>query len=142
MAPVELTIPGSPVPQPRHRVPRRGKPYIDRGHAIHAYREAVQVFARAAGMKPTSEPVVVDIQCVFVRPTSHLLKGGGLSKSAKAFPPKCDWDNLGKGVCDALTGIAWEDDEQIVDGRCRKRYARPGESEGTKIRISLADEEI
>jgi Holliday junction resolvase RusA-like endonuclease len=30
---------------------------------------------------------------------------------------RCDWDNLAKLTCDALNGIAWEDDSQIVVAR-------------------------
>ena len=34
-----------------------------------------------------------------------------------------DLDNLVKAVCDALNGIAWEDDGQIAILECCKRYA-------------------
>lgn len=36
---------------------------------------------------------------------------------------KPDWDNIGKIVCDALNGIAYHDDAQIVDALVRKFYA-------------------
>lgn len=36
---------------------------------------------------------------------------------------KPDWDNIGKIVCDALNGLAFHDDAQIVDGRVIKLYA-------------------
>ena len=40
------------------------------------------------------------------------------------FPgKKPDWDNIGKIICDALNGIVWKDDAQIVDGRVVKLYA-------------------
>ena len=35
---------------------------------------------------------------------------------------KPDWDNIGKVVCDALNGIAYRDDAQIVDSMVRKFY--------------------
>ncbi len=135
---VELWVPGQPVPQPRHKVAARGRfahAYIPAGHGIHAYRLAVQAAAKAAGIRPLSGPVEVEIECVFARPKSHLGGRGGvvLKKNAPAWPPKSDWDNLAKGVCDALTGIAWDDDDQVVDGRCRKRYALPGEAAGTRV---------
>lgn len=34
-----------------------------------------------------------------------------------------DYDNLAKGVGDALNGVAWHDDAQVVDAFTRKRYA-------------------
>lgn len=37
---------------------------------------------------------------------------------------KPDWDNVGKLVTDALNGIAYADDKQIVDARVRKFYAK------------------
>jgi Holliday junction resolvase RusA-like endonuclease len=82
-------------------------------------------------------PVGLAIECVFGRPPSHVTKGGRLAKGAPAIPPKCDWDNLGKGVCDAITdsGAIWLDDELVVDGRVVKRYAGPGEAPVTKVTI-------
>ena len=35
---------------------------------------------------------------------------------------KPDLDNIAKGVCDALNGIAWNDDKQITDLYVGKRY--------------------
>ena len=35
---------------------------------------------------------------------------------------KPDWDNIGKIISDALNGIAYHDDAQIVDVRVRKYY--------------------
>ena len=36
---------------------------------------------------------------------------------------KPDWDNIGKIVSDALNGIAYRDDSQVVDSRVRKIYS-------------------
>ena len=35
---------------------------------------------------------------------------------------KPDLDNIAKGICDALNGIAWKDDKQITDLYVGKRY--------------------
>jgi Holliday junction resolvase RusA-like endonuclease len=45
---------------------------------------------------------------------------------------KPDWDNLGK-LTDALNGVLWRDDSQIVDGRVVKVYAS---APGTVLSIS------
>jgi hypothetical protein len=37
-----------------------------------------------------------------------------------------DWDNYAKLVADALEGIAFANDAQVVDGRCRKHPAVDG----------------
>lgn len=36
---------------------------------------------------------------------------------------KPDWDNFGKVASDALNGVIWKDDAQIVDGRVSKFYS-------------------
>lgn len=129
----QFVVPGQPVPQPRVRVSTRGgfaRAYVPARHPIHAYRQAVQ--AAAAGRLPSSAYFALDIVAVFERPKSHLTKRG-LKADAPAFPPRVDWDNLGKGVCDALTGLLWEDDDQVVDGHVAKRYAAPGEQPHTRI---------
>lgn len=35
---------------------------------------------------------------------------------------RADWDNLGKAVADALNGIAYNDDRQVVDAHVRVVY--------------------
>jgi len=37
-----------------------------------------------------------------------------------------DWDHYARAVSDALTGLVYVDDSQIVDGRLRKAYPGPG----------------
>jgi Holliday junction resolvase RusA-like endonuclease len=49
---------------------------------------------------------------------------------------KPDFDNLAKISSDALNGIAWQDDSQVVDSRQRKVYR---EYQGVLIRIIPID---
>jgi Holliday junction resolvase RusA-like endonuclease len=37
---------------------------------------------------------------------------------------RCDWDNIGKTISDALNSLAWEDDYQVDDARVIKRIDR------------------
>lgn len=39
------------------------------------------------------------------------------------YPHKSDWDNIGKLPSDALNGVAYIDDCQVVDGRVLKYYS-------------------
>jgi len=133
-----LTIPGQPVPQPRPRISTRGgfvRAYVPSRHPIHVYRQAIELVARGLGTKPDDGAFEVEIEAVFERPASHWTKTG-LSKSAKPWPP-CDWDNVAKGVQDAITdaGTIWRDDAQVVAGRCLKRYGKRGEPPRTIVRI-------
>lgn len=50
---------------------------------------------------------------------------------------KPDWDNVGKIICDALNGVAFHDDAQIVDGRTIKRY-----SEFPRVEVEIWQEGV
>ena len=43
---------------------------------------------------------------------------------------KPDWDNLGKGISDALNGVAWKDDSHVYWSNVRKIY-------GTEPRVDV-----
>lgn len=129
-------VPGEPIPQPRPRFCSVGgiaRAYVPSGHPIHAFREAVRLSAIAAGVKCATGPVVVSALFVFGRPRSHYSAGGGLRRTAPAWPVlRCgDADNLIKGAQDSLRGVAFEDDSQVDIGFVRRRYGRVGFSEIT-----------
>ena len=72
-------------------------------------------------------PVVVEINAYYPIP-SRWSKKQRLKALAGVIQPevKPDWDNVGKIVCDALNGLAWRDDAQIVGAQVWKRYAEKG----------------
>ena len=118
-----FTVNGEPVPQPRARISTRGgfgRAYVPSAHPIHEYRAAIAAAAVAAGVTRSAGHVRMLIHCVFVRPKSHFLKSG-LRATAPKFL-KSDTDNLLKGIMDALTGIAYEDDRQVGDERLIKSW--------------------
>lgn len=54
---------------------------------------------------------------------------------------KPDLDKLTRAVCDALTGVVYEDDGQVCgyfEPYC-KRYCKPGEVPGVTIRVALCE---
>lgn len=81
-------------------------------------------------------PLRVRFDFVAVRPKSHYGSGKNanvLKLSAPAFPAvKPDAGKLARGTEDALTGIVWRDDAQIVTEILTKRY---GNQAGAWIRI-------
>jgi Holliday junction resolvase RusA-like endonuclease len=110
MSPVTFEIAGDPVPQPRPRVSTAGgfaRAYVPKGHPVHAYRQAVALAARAAGLRDEARPVSVVIDAVFGRPKSHLTKKG-VRASAPALP-RPDVDNIGKAVLDSLQDVMGDD---------------------------------
>jgi Holliday junction resolvase RusA-like endonuclease len=139
---ITFEVPGQPVPQPRPRVSTRGgfgRAYTPKGHAIHGFREAIQLVAKATAWAagPTSDPVGVEVDCYFQRPPSHLARNGEPKATAPLIPPKSDVDNLAKGILDAITdsGAFWRDDQQVVELIVRKRYARPGSGGRTIVTV-------
>ena len=107
---ITFSVPGDPVPQPRPRVSTAGgfaRAYVPKDHPIHAYRQAVTVAARAAGVLQATGPVSVIIDAVFARPKSHMNKGGVKPKAPTL--PRPDVDNISKGVLDALKSVMGDD---------------------------------
>ncbi len=104
---ITFTVDGDPVPQPRPRFSARhgfAKAYTPKGHPIHAYRQAVALAAKTAGLEPITEPIKVCVVAVFKRPKSHMMSSGGMvPKATSPRIPFPDVDNIAKGVLDALT---------------------------------------
>ena len=136
-----LTIPGTPVPQPRPRISTRGgigRAYVPKDHPIHAYREAIAAAAKESGVY-FKGAVALSVEAVFARPASHWRKHD-LRPDAPQWP-KADGDNVLKGIADALTdGGAWDDDDQVVEWSIVKRWASRGGEARTVIIVSEADE--
>lgn len=137
---ITFEIPGQPVPQPRARMTRNGHAYTP-DNGIVGYKAAAILAARiaAAGRTTSPAPHAIDIEFVIERPPSHRRKDGTLTPKAPLWPPKRsgDWDNLCKGVCDAITDCraVWLDDDQVVEWGGRKRYAANGEQPRTIVTV-------
>ena len=61
----------------------------------------------------------------FRRPASHLTTKGALTKAAPLHPTGRqigDTDKLLRALCDAMTGVVWFDDSQVIDITAKKRY--------------------
>jgi len=61
---------------------------------------------------------------------------GELSVSLTFYRPnkvRCDLDNLSKAVLDAMNGIVYEDDKQVVDLKLVKLYSK--EYPGCRVRV-------
>jgi Holliday junction resolvase RusA-like endonuclease len=79
---------------------------------------------------PLPGPVAVELAFRFPRPQAHYLPVNSrrsrraLQPSAPIWPAgKPDLDKLARAVLDALTGLVWVDDAQVVDLGLRKRFA-------------------
>ncbi len=119
-------VPGEPIPQPRPKISTRGgfgRAYVPSTHLVHTYRQAIALAAKAARTPESfAGDVAVDVEFVFPRPQSHVTKRGAVRSNVPARP-RADLDNLVKGLQDALNGIAFVDDSQVVKLAASKRYA-------------------
>ena len=82
-------------------------------------------------------PLFVDITAFFSIPKSYTKTQKKAIEDGILTPTKKpDADNIGKVVMDALNGIAYEDDKQVIDLRISKIYS--ASQEGLEIIIGEA----
>jgi Holliday junction resolvase RusA-like endonuclease len=123
---ITFTVPGTPKGQPRPRFARVGafvRTYETKDASSN--KQNIAAWALSAGVKPAAGPVTVTISAYLPRPQRLCRK----KDSPDPLPATCkpDWDNIGKAVCDALNGVAYADDSQVVIGHVRKYYHAVGE---------------
>jgi len=138
-----LFIHGDPKPQPRPRsttVNGHARIYSPRTKwrkTVERDLRNIQAFGTDddAPFYAAGQPVHVELEFLLPRPTSHLKKRGGLTKSAPRHPlgqKSGDLDNAAKLVLDAANGLLWDDDAQVTRLEVEKRYVLPGEG-GVRI---------
>ena len=135
---IEFTIMGDPVGQGRPRFARQGK-------FVHTYdppksreykAKVAQSFQQAYMGKPLTKPVKITIRAVFGVPKSYSKARTKSCLEGLEWPTKKpDADNIEKGVYDALNGLAYEDDKQIVQASVYKVY-------GAEAKVVVSIEEI
>lgn len=83
--------------------------------------------------------MVVHIAFGFPRPKSHYRKDGSLRPGAARFKTsKPDVDKLERALFDALTGVVWHDDAQVVQVKAVKVYGDPPRTEVRVVEIEHA----
>ena len=130
-----FTVAGAAAPQGSKRAFRTkgGRiALVESSAKVKPYRAAVAAAAYAAGAVVVDGPVSVRVLFSFVRPASHF-GTRGLRAAARSFPGKPDTDKLVRATLDALTGIAYRDDAQVVEIWATKQY---GDTAKTVISIS------
>lgn len=129
MSEILITIPGEPCAQGRPRIstaggfPRAYDPAKSRN-----YKAFVKLIAQeeipVQGWRYTELPLAVTITAYMSIPSSKSKKFKQAAALGVERPTKkTDIDNIFKCVTDALSGIAYKDDKQIVAATVNKRYA-------------------
>jgi crossover junction endodeoxyribonuclease RusA len=133
MPTLALFVPGRPAPQGSKRHVGNGI-LVESSKALAPWRTTVAWHAAQAATQLLDGPIAVEVQFVMPRPTS-------LPKR-KPTPPhvkRPDVDKLIRAILDALSGVIWHDDSQVVDLHPTKRYAELNEQPGAHIHVrSLA----
>lgn len=121
--PIHITIPGAPVGKERPRFTRDGRVFTPQ--KTRSWESCAGTYAQIAmvGKRMIQGPVAVDVLAVLAIPKSWSKMKQLRARQGFLLPTgRGDWDNYGKAACDALNGIVYYDDGQIVDGRARKIY--------------------
>lgn len=119
----KFRVDGVPIPQGSMKV-IHGRVIHSQGSALAAWRSSVSLSAKFAGYKPSEKPIAIEIDFYMPRPRT-------VKRVFPTVPP--DLDKLIRGVLDALTGIVYLDDSQVVDIRATKAYS-PDPGADIKIR--------
>jgi len=127
---LDVFVPGKPAAQGSKRYLGPGRPPIEQSKAVKPWRADVRAAAQAARTGPPLDgPIVLVVEFVMPRPTST-----PKSRTPPAVK-RPDIDKQCRAVCDALSGLAWKDDSQIVDLHATKRIAELDEGPGARIRV-------
>jgi len=131
---VRFTVPGTPVAKARPRVDTRGaRPRTYTPDNTASFENRVRLFATEAGARLLEGPVGIVILAGFPMP-----KGDQRKRTPQPMrwrPRKPDLDNVVKAVKDALNGIAYSDDGQVVEIRARKVDMAQGEPARTIVTV-------
>lgn len=144
---LSFIVPGKAEPGGSKRaLPIRGKPgarpiVVDANPKVHAWRDRVASYAAKArvGMAVLDGPLRLEVTIRRLRPKGHYGKKG-LNKKGRETPyptTKPDTTKLLRAIEDALNGIVWRDDAQVVEQVARKVW---GDQQEAEIRITPMEE--
>jgi crossover junction endodeoxyribonuclease RusA len=132
---LQFVVPGKPIPQGSKRHVGHGV-MVESSRELGPWRERVALAAHnallAAGATPFAGAVTIGLEFVLPRPKST---------PKRRTPPaikRPDLDKTTRSVFDALTGVVWLDDAQVVDLHASKRLAGIGETPGVTVTITQA----
>ena len=123
---ITFRVNGIPIPQGSMKV-INGRVLHSQGSALAGWRSLIGWEARLAGASPHSLPTKITITFTMPRPKT-------VKRALPSVAP--DLDKLIRAVLDGLTGVAYEDDGQVVQIHAQKLY---GASVGAEIRLETLE---
>lgn len=127
-----FTVYGKPQPQGSSRAFMvKGRPVITSTNKnLKSWRQEVAITAQSA-LALSGESIIARPYAVNLRVDFYFDRPQSLKKSIAENTKRPDVEKLCRGLADALTGIAYEDDAQINELTARKLYGSPERSEIT-----------
>lgn len=134
---VTFFVPGMPVGKGRPRATNIGgkaRMYTPAKTASYESLVAWAAHDAMAGRAALDGPVVLELQVAMPVPSSWSRRARAAALADLAPPTrKPDIDNVIKIICDAVNGIVWGDDVQVVDCQLTRRYR---ETPGVRVMVA------
>ena len=142
MRDLTFTVPGKAVPQGGMMAFAKGnKAFVThkKPKELGDYRARVALAAQMAQAKPIQGAIELEATFFFDRPKAHYGTGKNanvLKASAPQYPTgRPDIDKLERALLDALSGVCFHDDAQVVVVRAAKHYCPEGEGPQTVVSL-------
>lgn len=131
---ITFTVPGKPR--------GKGRPRFSRGRAYtpektREYEELIRRCYLLHGGVKLEGAVTLSILAIY--PIPKKTKAADRQRMVQGYElplKKPDGDNIEKAVADALNGVAYDDDSQIVSARWEKRFGADDEHVGLVVTVS------
>lgn len=120
---MKLIIPGEPMGKQRPRVTKHGT-YTPKKTVNYENLVQLAFINEYKHHKPIEGPIKMNIRAYFQIPQSaSKAKKTSMERNNIRPTKRPDWDNVGKIITDALNGLAYQDDKQIVSCTVEKYYS-------------------
>jgi len=132
---VTFTVDGDPIPKGRPRFARRGQfvqTYTDAKTIDYETHVAMKARHAIGATEPLKGALTVFLYLRYTIPASYSKKRKEACLAGLEFPKRIDIDNVYKSITDAMNGIVYLDDSQIVEAHIKKVYA---EESGANIMV-------
>jgi len=132
---IQFTVDGDPVPKGRPRFARRGQfvqTYTDAKTIDYETHVAMKARHAIGATEPLKGALSVFLYLRYTIPASYSKKRKEACLNGLEFPKRIDIDNVYKSITDAMNGIVYVDDSQIVEAHIKKVYA---EESGANIMV-------
>ena len=137
---IRFIVPGNPVGKARPRIftNKAGRSQAITPKETVSYENLVKfTFSNAYNSKKLEGEIEAHINAYFQIPKSMTKKNRKLVEEGKLHPTKKpDADNIAKIILDALNGIAYKDDSQVVRLHIEKEYAI---DDNPRVEVTLSE---